>query len=40
VTAKLHSQAAEREWQMLRAFLGFADRHLGRKIASITIAYR
>ena len=40
VTAKVHSQAADREWQMLRAFLGFLDRHLGNKIASISIVYR
>ena len=40
VTARLHSQASDREWQMLRAFLGFLDRHLGRKIATISIAYR
>lgn len=39
VTAKIRSQAPEREWQMLSAFLGFVDRHLGGKVASIRVSY-
>jgi len=40
VTAKIRSQPTEREWQMLSAFLGFVDRHVGSKIADITVSYR
>jgi hypothetical protein len=39
VTARIRSQAPDREWQMLSAFLGFVDRHLGSKIANISIGY-
>jgi hypothetical protein len=40
VTAKIRTQPIEQEWQILSAFLGFADRHPGSKIADITISYR
>ena len=38
VTAKIRTPP-EREWQMLSAFLGFVDRHLRDRIASIAINY-
>jgi hypothetical protein len=40
VLAEIHSGAAEHEWQLLSAFLGFIDRHFGDKILAITIHYR
>jgi hypothetical protein len=38
ITAKIRTPP-EREWQMLSAFLGFVDRHLRDRIASIAISY-
>ena len=30
----------DHEWQMLQAFIGYPDRHLGEQIDSISIHYR
>jgi hypothetical protein len=40
VLAEIHTTAAEQEWQLLSAFLGFVDRHFDDKIMAITIHYR
>jgi hypothetical protein len=40
VLAEIHAAAAEQEWQILSAFLGFVDRHFDDKILAITIHYR
>src|SRR5216684_3657377 len=38
VTAKLRTRAASTdEWQLLRAFLGFVERHFGDRLATVTI---
>jgi hypothetical protein len=40
VTAKVRSRTTEDEGGLLKAFLGFVDRHFGDKVATITIHYR
>jgi len=40
VLAEIHAPARDQEWQMLSAFLGFIDRHFGKRILAITIHYR
>ncbi len=40
VLAKIHAPAPDQEWQLLSAFLGFIDRHFGKRILAITIHYR
>jgi hypothetical protein len=30
----------DHEWQMLQAFVGYLDRHLGEQIESISVYYR
>jgi hypothetical protein len=40
VLAEIHSPAPDQEWQLLSAFLGFIDRHFGKRILAITIHYR
>jgi len=37
VTAEVHTQSADQDWQLLSAFLGFVDRHFGDKVLVITI---
>jgi hypothetical protein len=39
VTAKVRSGASEDEGKLLKAFLGFVDRHCGDQLLSITIYY-
>ncbi len=39
IFAKTNTLAAEREWEILTAFIGFLDRHFHDEIASITIQY-
>jgi hypothetical protein len=39
VTAKIRSRTAEDEGSLLKAFLGFVDRHFGDQVATITIHY-
>jgi hypothetical protein len=40
LVAEIHSKAAEAEWQLLKAFIGYLDRHFAEEIESITITYR
>jgi hypothetical protein len=40
VLAEIHAPAPEQQWQLLSAFLGFIDRHFGKRILAITIHYR
>jgi hypothetical protein len=39
VTAKVRSPNSEDEGSLLKAFLGFVDRHFGDQVATITIHY-
>jgi hypothetical protein len=39
VRAKIHSRTPEDEGSLLKAFLGFVDRHFGDQVATITIHY-
>jgi len=39
VRAKVSSRTAEDEGGLLKAFLGFVDRHFGNQVATITIHY-
>jgi hypothetical protein len=38
--AELHTRAKDHEWQMMDAFIGYLDRHLGDHIESISVYYR
>jgi hypothetical protein len=38
--AEIHTKVEGAEWQMLRAFIGYVDRHLGEYLESISIYYR
>jgi hypothetical protein len=38
--AEIHAPAPDQEWQLLSAFLGFIDRHFGKRVLAITIHYR
>jgi hypothetical protein len=38
--AELRTKMKDHEWQILEAFFGYLDRHLGDQIESITIHYR
>jgi len=40
LVADIQSKVPETEWQLLRAFVGYLDRHLGDSVESITITYR
>lgn len=40
LVAEIRTKQPEVEWQLLQAFAGSLDRHLGERIASITISYR
>ena len=40
LVAEIHSKAADAEWQLLKAFVGYLDRHLADHIESITVTYR
>jgi hypothetical protein len=40
VLAEIHAPAPDQEWQLLSAFLGFIDRHFGKRMLAITIHYR
>lgn len=37
---EVRTREAEAEWQLLRSFIGYLDRHLSDHIESITILYR
>ena len=38
--AEIRTKVKDHEWQILEAFIGYLDRHLGDHIESITIHYR
>jgi hypothetical protein len=38
--AEIRTKVKDHEWQILEAFIGYLDRHLGDQIESITIHYR
>ena len=38
--AEIQTKVKDHEWQMLQAFIGYLDRHLGEQIESISICYR
>jgi hypothetical protein len=40
LVAEVRTKKDVPEWQLLRAFVGYLDRHLGDQIESITIVYR
>ena len=40
LVAEVQSRAADSEWQLLQAFVGYLDRHFSDYIESITITYR
>ena len=40
LVAEIHSRAKDHEWQMMDAFIGYLDRHLGEQIESIAVYYR
>jgi hypothetical protein len=40
LVAEVKSQAPETEWQLLQAFVGYLDRHLGDDLESVAIHYR
>ena len=40
LVAKVHTRSEGSEWQLLRSFIGYLDRHLGDRIDSVTISYR
>jgi len=40
LVAEVNTKKPEFEWQLLQAFIGYLDRHLGESIGAIWIAYR
>ena len=38
--AEIQSKVKDHEWQMMDAFIGYLDRHLGEQIESISVYYR
>ena len=38
--AEIRTKVKAHEWQILEAFIGYLDRHLGEQIESIAIHYR
>ena len=40
LVAELHTKVKDHEWQMMDAFIGYLDRHLGEQIESISVYYR
>jgi hypothetical protein len=40
LVAEVQSRVEDAEWQLLRAFIGYLDRHFSDQIESITILYR
>lgn len=37
---EIHTRVKDHEWQMLQAFIGYLDRHLGSEVDSISVHYR
>ena len=40
LVAEVQSKIPDAEWQLLQAFIGYVDRHIGKHIQSISIIYR
>jgi hypothetical protein len=40
IVAKVQSKKPHTEWQLLQAFIGYVDRHIGEYIQSINIIYK
>lgn len=40
LVAEIQTKVKDHEWQMLPAFIGYLDRHLGEQIDSISVYYR
>ena len=40
VTAEVNSLAADHDWQLLAAFLGWVDRHFGDQVLAVNIQYQ
>jgi len=40
LVAEVQTRKKEVEWQLLQAFIGYLDRHLGKHIENISIYYR
>ena len=40
LVAEVHARKEQSDWQLLQAFIGYLDRHLGDCIESISIHYR
>jgi hypothetical protein len=40
LVAEVQSKIPHAEWQLLQAFIGYVDRHIGKHIQSISIIYR
>ena len=38
--AEVHTNVRDHEWQLMDAFIGYLDRHLGDQIESISVYYR
>jgi len=38
--AEIQTKVTDHEWQLLHAFIGYLDRHLGEQIESISVYYR
>jgi hypothetical protein len=40
ITAEVQCKKPDTEWQLLRAFIGYVDRHIGKYVQSINIIYK
>ncbi len=40
LVAEIRTRVKDHEWQMLQAFIGYLDRHLGEQIECISVYYR
>ncbi len=40
IVAEVQSKRPDSEWQLLQAFIGYVDRHIGQYVQSINIIYR
>ena len=40
IVAEVQSKRPHAEWQLLQAFIGYVDRHIGQYVQSINIIYR
>ena len=40
IVAKVQSKKPGTEWQLLQAFIGYVDRHIGKYVQSINIIYK